>query len=250
VTTYGSNHQVGVSWEIAEALARMVTEGGRSGTAWSFSSDPAFVEVDVLKPNCLADLRAKLEEMAAARHLPPQIARWKSADQAVQDYRAAIRFIDEHGNGYISNGPFAIHAVDTGSNFVELRAFRDERYPYSADFWPSRLATQTTRIDGVSVPSIAGRDRDAMVGVRVSLVGYPSGAARGADASVRVKATLVAAAGSEKVYTGTFVAAGEFAVRVPAADVGALGPGSHTLVIETSLGDELPATEVASLVVF
>ncbi len=252
VTTYGSAHQVGVSWEIAEALGKLVAEGGKSGKPWSFSADPAFVEVDVLRPDCLADLRAKLQQMADEKYVPAQIRQWKSADEAVQDYRAAIRFIDEHRNAYISNGPFSINSVDTGSSFVELRAFRDERYPFAASEWIAQLASRTTRIDGLDVPAIAARDKDAAIGIRVSVVDYPSGAARGAEGNVKVKATVVpaSAAGGEKTYGGSFARTGEFSLLIPAADVRALGVGSHTLVIETSLADEAPATEVAALVVF
>lgn len=250
VKTYGNAYQVGVSWDISEALGKLVAEGGKSGTAWSFSSDPAFVEVDVLSPKCLEDIKAKLQEFVAAKYVPPQIKQWKTAAQAVADYQASIKFIDEHKNAYIGNGPFFIASVDTTANFVELNAFRDASYPYVAGFWNAVFKTLTTRIDGVAVPATVAKTKDALVDVKVSIVDYPAGTAKSADATAKVRATLVMADGSEKAYTGAFVKAGQFQVKVPTADLAKLKAGSYVLVVESFIKNEAPGVEVTSLVVF
>jgi peptide/nickel transport system substrate-binding protein len=249
VKTFGSAYQIGVSWDIAEALAKMVAEGGKSGTAWSFSSDPAFVEVDVLNPKCLEDIRAKLQEFIDAKYIPPQIKRWKSVDSAILDYKASIKFIDEHKNAYIGNGPFFIANVDQKANFVELNAFRNPAYPYASTYWPYVLRSTNTRIDGVNVPTPVAKTRDAYIDVRASIVNYPANTARAADATAKVKLTLVTPDG-EKAYAGTYVKAGQFQVKLPAADLAKLKTGSYTVVVESSLKDEAPASEVTSLVVF
>ncbi|MCX7029537.1 MAG: ABC transporter substrate-binding protein [Spirochaetes bacterium] len=250
VNTYIAGHPVGVSWDIAEALAKMVAEGGKSGTAWSFSSDPAFVEVDVLSPKCLEDIKAKLQEFIAAKYLPAAIRKWKSADSAIADYTASIKFIEEHKNAYISNGSFFIANVDANANFVELDAFRNAAYPYLSTYWPTVLKSQNARIDGVTVPATVAKTKDALIDVAVSIVNYPAGTARSADATAKLRATLVQADGTEKAYPGTFVKAGLFQVKVPVADLSKLKAGSYTLVVESYLKDEAPAVEVTSLVVF
>jgi peptide/nickel transport system substrate-binding protein len=250
VKTFGASYQVGVSWDIAEALGKLVAEGGKSGTAWSFSSDPAFVEVDVLSPKCLEDIKVKLQEFVAAKYVPAQIKAWKSADEAVKDYQASIKFIDDHKNAYISNGPFFIASVDATANFVELNAFRNAAYPYDSAFWPNVLKSQNTRVDGVTVPATVAKDKDAMVDVAVSIVEYPAGTSKSADATAKLRATLVLADGTEKVYTGAFVKTGQFQVKIPVADLKNLKAGSYVLVVETYLKNEAPATEVTSLVVF
>jgi len=249
VKTYGNSYQVSVSWDIAEALAKMVAEGGKSGAAWSFSSDPAFVEVDVLNPKCLDDLKVKLQEFVDTKYIPPQIKKWKTAEAAVLDYKASIKFIDEHKNAYISNGPFFIANVDLNANFVELAAFRNPAYPYVSTYWATALKSTNTRIDGVDVPTPVAKTRDAFVDIAVSAVSYPANTAKSADATAKVRATLVTPAG-EKVYSGTFVKAGQFQVKLPAADLAKLKTGSYTLVVESYLKDEAPAVEVPSLVVF
>ena len=249
VTTFGAQYQIGVSWDISEALAKMVAEGSKSGTAWSFSSDPALVEVDVLSPKCLDDIKAKLQEFIDAKYIPPQIKRWKSVDSAILDYKASIKFIDEHKNAYISNGPFFMANVDANANFIELNAFRNAAYPYASTYWPAMLKSQQARVDGVTVPTPVAKTRDAYIDVAVSVVSYPAGTARSADATAKLRLTLVAPDG-EKKYTGTFVKAGQFQVKLPAADLAKLKTGSYTLVVESYLGTEAPAVEVTSLVVF
>jgi peptide/nickel transport system substrate-binding protein len=250
VNTYIAGHPVGVSWDISEALAKMVVEGGKSGTAWSFSSDPAFVEVDVLSPKCLEDIKVKLQEFVDTKYIPPQIKKWKTVDSAILDYKASIKFIEEHKNAYISNGPFFIANVDANANFVELNAFRNAAYPYASTYWPAVLQSQNARIDGVTVPTPVAKTRDAYIDVAVSIVSYPAGTARSADATAKLRATLVQADGTEKVFTGTFVKAGQFQVKIPMADLAKLKTGSYTLVVESYLKDEAPASEVTSLVVF
>jgi peptide/nickel transport system substrate-binding protein len=246
VSAAGQN--VLVSWEIDEALSKMVAEGGKSKTAWSFSADPAFVEVDVINPKCLDDIKDKLQGFIAAKYVPPQIKAWKTADEAVKDYQAAIKFIDDHKNAFISNGAFYINTVDLQANFVELAAFRSDAYPYVAGFWSGVFKTQTTRIDQVSIPT-ATKDKDALVAVKVSLVEYPSGVATVAGSTVKVKATLVAG-GKETTYTGTYAKDGVYSVKIPATDLSALKAGSYTLIVETSLKNEAPSVEPTTLVVF
>jgi peptide/nickel transport system substrate-binding protein len=249
VTPYVFGHPVGVSWDVQEALAKMVAEGGKSGTAWSFSSDPAFVEVDVTAPKCLEDIKAKLQGFIGARYVPPQIKRWKTVESAILDYQASIKFIDEHKNAYISNGPFYIANIDANANFMELAAFRNAAYPYASTYWATALKSTNARIDAVNVPTPVAKTRDAFVDVSVSLVSYPAGAARAADATAKVTITLVAPDG-EKKYPGAFVKAGQFQVKLPVADLAKLKTGSYTLIVESYVGKEAPAVEVSSLVVF
>ena len=244
-----SSQPILVSWDIVEALSKLVTEGGESGTSWSFSSDPAFTEVDVLNPTCLADLRAKLEEMKAAKYVPDSIKSYMTAANAAATYDASIKFIDAHKHAYISNGAFYINTVDLKANYLELRAFRDATYPYTAGYWNKYFQVKTTRIDSVNVPSVTSRGKDAWIPVRLSIVDYPAGTAKPADLTAKVKLTLITADG-EKTYNGVFDKTGQYSVTIPAADTRALKAGSYTIVIESSLKTEAPAVESANLVVF
>jgi len=246
-----SSQPILVSWDIVEALAQLVVDGTKPNKEkpYSFSSDPAFTEVDVLNPECVAAIKAKLTEMKNAKYVPSSIKDWMTAADAVATYDASIKFIDAHGHAFISNGPFYINKVDLKNNFVELAAFRDSSYPYDSAYWPKYFAVKTMRIDGVTVPSVTNRGKDAVIPVKLSIVDYPAGTARTADGTPKVRLTLITDSG-EKVYTGKFAKLGQYSVTIPGADTNALKAGSYTIVVESFLGTEAPAVQSATLVVF
>lgn len=237
-----------VSFEIYEALAKMVAEGSKSGTQYSFASDPSTTEVDVINPKCVADIKAKLQDFVAKKYVPDCIKQWMTPAEAVARYNAAIKFIDTYGNAYISNGPFFISKVDYNNNYIELTAFRD--YPYKSDYFPKLFKTTITRIDDVNVPAAAQRTADASVDVAVSAVTYPDDTAKAADAKAKVTVTLVMADNSEKVYSAKYVSAGKFKATIPAKDLSALSPGAYTLVVQSVFSTEAPAVQATSLAVF
>lgn len=237
-----------VSWEITEALAKLVVEGSKSGTQYSFSSDPSVTEVDVINPKCVADIKAKLGDFVAAKYVPDSIKQWVTPEQAVARYKAAINFIDKNGNAYISNGPFYISKVDYNANYIELSAFRD--YPYRADYFPKLFRTVITRIDDVKVPPTAQRNADAKIDVQVSAVTYPDDTAKAADNKAKVTVTMILADNSEKTYTAKYVNSGSFQAVIPAKDLGALKAGAYTLVVQSVFNTESPAVQASSIVVF
>lgn len=236
-----------VSWDILEALSKLVAEGGKSGTVWGFTSDEPKTEVDLINPTCVADIRAKLEEFKAAAHVPVYVKDWVKPAEAVAMYDASIKFVDQHKHAWISNGPFTIERIDSQANFFELRAFRDPSYPYTPDYWPKYFVTKRTRIDGVTLPSVAARDKDAKITIKIAEVEYPADTAKAA-AAASVKVTLIA--DTEKTYTAKLIRAGEFEAVIPAADMKALKAGSYTVIVESLLSKESPSVQAATLVVF
>lgn len=240
--------QTVVSFEIYEALAKLVVEGSKSGTQYSFSSDPSMTEVDVIQPKCVADIKAKLQDFVAKKYVPESIKKWMTPTEAVARYEAAIKFIDTYGNAYISNGPFFISKVDYNANYIELSAFRD--YPYKSDYFPKLFKTTITRIDDVKVPATAQRSADIPVEVAISAVTYPDDTAKAADSKAKVTVTLIMQDNSEKVYKADFVSAGSFKAVIPAKDLSGLKPGAYTLVIQSVFGSEAPAVQPSSLALF
>jgi peptide/nickel transport system substrate-binding protein len=245
-----SQQPVNCSWEIIEALSKMVAEGGKSGTAWSFSSDPAYTEVDVLAPKCLDDIKAKLQEFIDASYVPPSIKQFTTTEECIARYKAAIAWIDAHHNAYINNGPFFIADVNLAANFVELKAFRDPSYPFEAGYWNRYFRMATTRIDAVTPPPLALRGKPLAVTVRVSTVEYPENTATPADATARVRLTVMGVAGGDTSYDGVFVRPGQYSVVIPAADTKGLTAGTHTIVAESQLHAEAPSVVSSALVLF
>ena len=244
-----SGQQVNCSWEIIEALAKMVAEGGASGTPWSFSSDPAYTEVDVLAPTCISDIKAKLREFISASYVPDSIRQFTTPEECVARYGAAIAWIDAHHNAYINNGPFFINTVDPGASFVELKAFRDPTYPFEAGYWNRYFRISTTRIDSITPPALALRGKPLAVTIRVSTIEYPETAATPTNATARIRLTLVAP-GDEKSYKGVFVRPGQYSVIIPASDTKALAAGTCTIIVESQLRSESPSVESSTFVLF
>ncbi len=238
-----------VSWTILEALSDLAAEGGVSKTAWSFSADPSLVEVDLLTPNCLADIRAKLTDYISSQHVPDSVKDWITPDQAVAAYQNAIAFIDAHKNAYISNGSFFINAVDLSANYIELAANRDPTYPFVPGYWAKLFATTTTRIDAVQPPAIATHGKDVKVTIKVSAVQYPLNTAKAADATAKVTLTLVTPTG-DKEYKGVFSRAGQFIVTIPAADTKSFKAGSYTIVVQSLFKTEAPSVQPGAIVFF
>lgn len=240
--------QTVVSFEIYEALAKLVAEGSKSGTQYSFSGDPSMTEVDVINPKCVADIKATLQDFVAAKYVPDSIKQWITPEQAVARYNAALAFIDKYGHAYISNGPFFISKVDYNANYIELSAFRD--YPYKADYFSKLFATTLTRIDDVKVPATVQKTSDAKIDIAVSALTYPEDTAKAADNKAKVTVTMILADNTEKVYTAKFVSAGNFQAVIPAKDLSGLKSGAYTLVVQSVFGTEAPSVQPAALVLF
>ncbi len=245
---YGYNAMV--PWQIYEALGQMVAEGSKSGTVYTFqySEDAAITEVDVKEPKCVADIKAKLQDLAAAKFLPASLKGFATPEEAVARYNASIKFIDTYGHAFIGNGPFFISKIDTVANYVECTAFRDS-YPYKSDYWPKALKVALSSIDAVKMPVTAVRSKDAVITVNVSSFNYPD-VAKTPLAKGKVTAALQLPGGGEKVYTAVSKAAGSFVVTIPAKDLGALKAGSYTVVIMSSIGTESPSVSPETLVLF
>lgn len=235
-------------WEITEALALLVAEGSKSGTVYSFTNTEGITEVDVIAEKCVADIKAKLQDMVAKKHVPVALKAYTTADQAVARYNAAIKFIDTYGHAMISQGPFYISKISTQTNSVELTAFRD--YVYKSDYWPKAFRTTITKIENVNIPATATRKADLKVDVTASTYVYPDVATTPVTNKAKVTVAIQMPDGTEKVYSARYSKAGLFTATIPAKDLGAMKPGSYTVVIMSSLAGEAPSVVPKTLVLF
>jgi peptide/nickel transport system substrate-binding protein len=240
------NRGVAVAWEVAEALMKLVTEGGKSGTAWSIVAADNVTEVDVLNPKCVADLKVKLQEMIAAKWVPASIKDLVTPAEAVKNYELTLKFVEKYGHAYISNGGYMLEKYDAGNNSAILTAFRDKDYPFAKDYFTKFLATNFARIDSLKVASYE-KGKDVKVSAQISKVAYPANTAVAAD-KANVKVTL--AADKDYVYTAKMTKAGLFEVSIPAADLAKLKSGAYTVIVEAALGTETATVDTEPLVIF
>lgn len=240
---------IGVAWEIVEAMARMVVDGGASGKNYVFAQGiEGAYEVDAIRPSCVADIRAELEEMIAEKHVPVSIKDFITPGEAVERYQAAIDFIDKYGHAYISNGPFYMSDIDYDANFVELSAFRDESYPFEPGYWMEALKSVRLSIERVGVPVMVEKGEQVLITANVSETVYPNDESNPASTG-NVKVILVTNEG-EKEFEAEAVKDGVFRAVIPGDVTAELEPGSYTVVTIAEAENALPSTKSSSIVIY
>jgi peptide/nickel transport system substrate-binding protein len=245
-----SGRYIVLPWEVYEALAELVATGSASDEVYSFTPSEGVEQVDLLRPSCVADIRAKLAEMKDNSHLPVSLKDYVTVEEAKAGYEAAIKWIDEKGHAFIGNGPFYMEKYDPTTNFIELTAFRDPEYPFTPDYWPSVFATTTVRIDSVDVPAmfLRAKKEDMLIKVQVSEVLYPEGTAKIAEGG-EVSAMLITPT-EELSYKAKFLGSGLFEAIIPADAVKDLEDGSYTILISASIEGAVPASAASSTVIY
>ena len=243
-----SGHSIGVTWEVIDALARMVAKGSKSGTAYSFSaSKEGTVEVDVLRASCVADIKAELQKMVAENYVPVYIKDFLKPADAVKRYQAAIKFIDSYGHAYISNGPFYLAKYDAKANYAELRANRDASYPFDTTYWQKLFKTTCLTIDKIEVPVLNVIGKDINVKVSVSETIYPDDSSKPATKG-DVTVMLLTDKGEHK-FTAKRVGNGIYQATIPAAQTKALKAGTYTVLAIASATGAVPSTVSQMIVV-
>ncbi len=247
ISVTAAGQPVAVSWEITEALAKLVVEGSKSGTVYSFNPDVG-TEVDLLAPSCVKDIKAKLEEMKENNYVPVSIKDYVTVDEAKARYDAAINWIDEHGHAFISCGPYYLEKYNPTTSFMQLNAFRDPTYPFTSDYWPKALAATRLRIDSIDVPAIYPKGEDISVKVRVSEVLYPENTAKLAEHG-STAVTLITPTG-EFSYDAKYVEPGLFEATIPGDTTEDLESGTYLLLASASMKGAVPGSASVKTIIY
>ncbi|MFP4016150.1 MAG: ABC transporter substrate-binding protein [Halanaerobiales bacterium] len=244
-----ANAGIGVAWEVSEALARLVVNGGESGENYAFEDGKdGAVEVDVIRPSCVADIRAELEAMVEEKHVPVYIEDFITADEAVERYQAAIDFINDYNHAYISNGPFILSDIDFDANFIELSANRAEDYPFEPGYWMEELKTDRLEVDGFEVPSMVARGEDVLVDVFVSTIEYPE--KDGVPADFGDVEVFILTEDEEYSFETTVTRSGVFLAEIPGKITAELEPGSYTVMAIASAEGASPSTVTSTIYLY
>jgi len=73
--------------------------------------------------------------------------------QAVERYNAVLRFMDQYGTAWISNGPFMLVKYDPQKMYMRLVAFRDPTYPFTEDYWVNKFFVVRERVESINAPT-------------------------------------------------------------------------------------------------
>jgi peptide/nickel transport system substrate-binding protein len=239
VAAYGPLTAGVLPWDIREACALLVVEGGNRGDLYDFAGHEGYIEVDLSRKEVTQAIKAKLLDMKRRKHVPLYFrnTQWADVDAALKRYDASIAFIDKYGHAYISNGAYYIHKIDGGTS-VELRSARSLPgfvYPFPEDEWVRRFTRDIIRVDSVQGAGKAAKTRDYPLEIKVSRATFPQDAWRGCDAEAIVTVTLVAP-DAEYTFPGSYAREGVYKAVIPAATLAKLSPGAYAVIAEARLG--------------
>jgi len=246
-----SGHPVGVSWEIVEALTRLVENGGASGRQYTFSATAAggnVYEVDVIEPVCVGDIKVELQKMINENYVPVYIKDYVTPKEAVERYQKTLDFVNKHNHAYIGNGPFYMERYDPVGRFVELTAVRDERYPFERGYWNEYFETTRLNVDGIDLAFAALAVLDLPVHINVSEVLYPYDTSTPAEGG-NVEVTLIAP-DNQWTFKAEPEAPGLFLATIPSSVLSTLEPGTYSVVVTATAEGAIPSTYSTSIIVY
>src|SRR6056297_733850 len=229
----------GVAWTIDEAIARMITDGSRSGTQYSIAPDAEY-EIDILVPDHVADIKAKLQELHDSGHVPVQIRDTMTVEEAKAAYKNAINFIEEMGHAYIGNGPFILSVYDAESNYMGLTANRE--WPWSADYWMDKFSVPRLVIDNINVSTLVPAGKDFVLEVDLSKVVYPN-----ITPEVAEEGDVIVFIGDLEGISGQITNTGEFKIKVPGSMTKDLS-GSEEITVRAELDGSVPVEKTKTIV--
>lgn len=240
-----SKSNIAVPWELVEALSLMVTEGAESDTNYGFTEDDNIEEVNIIVPNHVADIRAKLVEMIDKEHVPMALKDRITEEEAVENYEAIIEWIDEKGHAVIGNGPYYVSNIT--DDYMELDAFRHEKYPFEKGEWEEVYKSSWMRINNFEMPDYVTTMDDIDIEADISLVEFPTDRTQPADKG-EVTAILVTDKG-EMEYNGEKVSNGEYEITIPSDALTGLDSGTYTVIITATYGG-FTSTETGSILIY
>ena len=162
--------------EILAAMEQVVAfKGNVTGTDWEWTPYTVGREnwLDMLSPDFVKDVKAALKYMNETGYIPMYVKGAVSEEEMHKRYTAAIKWIEEKGHMIISNGPFYLEKYDPATFYLELRAFRDPSYPFTAQYWREKLGVKQFQIVSLEMPEIIdiSEPTDVKVNVTVQIDG-------------------------------------------------------------------------------
>jgi peptide/nickel transport system substrate-binding protein len=163
-------------WEVNAAIERLVKNG-----VFAYSRTEATVKniewLSLIIPSHAQAIKQELEKMKAERFVPAPLKGMVSVDEALKRYDASIKWITEHNNAIIGNGPYEIKNYNPAGRVISLAAFRDSSYPFPKGYWSIYESPKLAKFDKVQYPKIVTRGLPLKISGNVTIGGnYSSNA--------------------------------------------------------------------------
>jgi peptide/nickel transport system substrate-binding protein len=211
-------------WEVTAAEERLVTAG-----KVSFSSSGAVEKgvdwLSLVNPQHAEMIRAELQKMKSEQFIPAALKGLVSAEDAIKRYDASMKWISDHKNAVISNGPFYLDSFNAEGQTATIKAFRDSSYPFEQGYWASRFGKpMVASIESVDTQGPVTIGQPKAITVSVNVAGQPS-----SDAQVKYLISgdkgIVAEGDAAPVQNG------QFEIKLSANQTSQLSPGANTLKV-------------------
>ncbi len=140
IAGYAVISPVSMPWELLAAMDRVVFEKRQAayGQTAAQRYNVPWLSL-VLKDHAQLVVQA-LEEMQQEGFVPEGYVTvngqsFVTPEAAQARYEAALRWFQQYGHLVISQGPYVLQRYDAEAQFAELKAFRDETYPFKPGDW-------------------------------------------------------------------------------------------------------------------
>jgi peptide/nickel transport system substrate-binding protein len=138
-------------WDITAATERLVKEN-----KLSYSKSDANIEripqLSLNFPVQAEMIKAELFEMIKEKFVPNPLKGLISLDYAIDRYNASIKWINDHHNAVIGNGPYYLSEFNPSGGVVTLNAFRDSTYPYKIGEFSKFENPPELKVQKINIP--------------------------------------------------------------------------------------------------
>ncbi|HZC87975.1 MAG TPA: CFI-box-CTERM domain-containing protein, partial [Nitrososphaera sp.] len=213
-------------WEITAAQERLV-EAGKLSYSSSGAVQKGVDWLSVVNPQHVAMIKEELQKMKDEQYIPPALKGLVSTDEAIKRYDASIKWITDHNNAVISNGPFYLDSFNAAGQTATIKAFRDSSYPFAKGYWISKFGEpKIASVQGIDTqgPLIMGQPKS--IKISISIAGQPSN-----DAQVKYLISGNNGVITEGDATPSTGQNGQFEINLKSNETSQFRPGANTLKV-------------------
>lgn len=221
---------IAVPWEINEAISLLVSEEkSKSGTVYGFTQKEGVSPIDLKSEKFVNDLAEKLNEMIEKKHIPIMFKGIIDEKEAVKNYEMALKWIKNKKHAVIGYGSYYLEKIDSSVGFVELKAFRDEKYPFEAGQFEKDYRKKLIKIDYVSYPDAVSIEEDIEIDITLSESIFPD--IKSIPASESDVNLYIISENGEYIIKGEKVIKGKSKVKISKEIIEKIESGSIKFVI-------------------
>ena len=140
-------------WEINAAIERLVKNG-----VLAYTRSEATVKniewLSLIIPSHAQAIRQELEKMRSEQFVPSSLKDFVTVGDALKRYDASIKWLTEHNNAIIGNGPYEVANYNPTGRVITLTAFRDSSYPFAKGYWSVYETAKLAKFEQIQHPKL------------------------------------------------------------------------------------------------